>query len=403
MVSKRKHLSASDTSDEQEHDCSALVSTWSEVDDDEDDAFLRDRSQSTSFEEEHQIGHVSLIAKSKRIERIRESTDSGTDTASDLFDDDQLVIENESNFSTEQDKHLEETVDLDVKTPEATNQPSIEAFLGSVYENSLQNCDHSDESIQKSREERYVELVKEAITKEFLVDVEIPQDLKSSELTEDICENAHEGEFKDNAFEKSTAVSVSKDTLYEDNNVEIESTSDLVSNNDYVCEESQLSETSNGYNEEILLVEDQNQSDEEDLNDHHDQRAVIDDNGLEGGETDCSEVPSPAPAPQQELSECVQNNGNVIFVNRSYRTVLEEPTSDDEHCDDHDIDNEELPMPPHDSESEYENNDLESEISSHSFKTDNLHKTNYNSYETESDDEQSVSETPWFKEYIKFR
>ena len=400
MVNKRKHMSASDESDEQEHDCSALVSTWSEIDDDEDDAFLRDRSQSTSFEEEHQIGHVSLIAKSKRIEHIRESTDSGTDTASDLFDDERLVIENENNFSKEQDQHLEETVEVDAKTPEVTNQPSIESFLGSVYENSLQNCNQSDESILKSGEERYVELVKEAITKEFLVYVEVPQELKACELTKDICEKAHKGEFKDNAFEKSTAVSIYKDTLHEIDNVKIESTSDIVSDYDNVCEVSQLTETSNGINKEIILVEEQVLSDEEFLDDHHNQIAVIDD---EVGETDCSEIPSPAPAPQQELSECVQNNGNVIFVNRSYRTVLEEPTSDDEHFDVQDLENAEFPMPPTDSESEYENNDLESELSSHSIKIDNLHKTNHESYETESDEDSSVSETPWFKEYINAR
>lgn len=391
---KKNHASASDTSEE--HDCSALVSTWSEVDDTEDDdAFRRERSQSTSFEEEHPIGHISLIAKSKQIEHIQESTDSGTDTASDVLED-----EEGSNEQVEESKHLTaiECEDVITQLVDNSNNKSIETLVGNLHDESLIISDKYD-----------IVLGKKAISKELIGKVEYLQEF---EVTKNPDYSLEDVVLKDNAFEtliKPTDVNIKQEIVLENEKVEL-----AVSSLKEICKNSCNESIVPPHNQplESIQVQDNDYPDEIDalvvdevINDIEENKDVAN-NVYETyeSEADIDEAVSPEPdsepEPQPELSKCIQTNGNTIFLNRSYRTVLEDPLTDDEHINDYKSD-EELPRPH--SYSDYENNDLESEHSLHSFITDNLHKPDYNSYESESDDEFSISETPWFKRYKKFR
>ena len=399
---KKNHASASDTSEE--HDCSALVSTWSEVDDTEDDdAFRRERSQSTSFEEEHPIGHISLIAKSKHIEHIQESTDSGTDTASDVLEyEEGSNAEGENRRQVEESKHLTASEGEDVITPlvDNSNNKSLETLVGNLHDESLIPSDNYD-----------IVLGKNAISKELIDKVESPQEF---EVTTNPINSLEDAVLKDNAFEtliKLTDVSKKQEIVFENEIVEI-----AVSSPKEICENNCNESIVPPHNQslESIQVQDNNSPDEIDalindevINDIEENKGVA--NVYETYETYESEAdndeavspePEPEPESQPELSKCIQTNGNTIFLNRSYRTVLEDPLTDDEHINDYKSDDE--LARPH-SYSDYENNDLESEHSLHSFITDNLHRPDYNSYESESDDEFSISETPWFKRYKKFR
>ena len=110
------------------------------------------------------MGHVSLIATSKRVEHIFESTDSGTDTASDLFEE-EVSPKGEADVKLAiSTQHLEEN-GVDAEPPSSGKEKkSIEALLGSLYQESLQQNDNSDQMSQNVREDMYVEMVKEVIS-----------------------------------------------------------------------------------------------------------------------------------------------------------------------------------------------------------------------------------------------